>query len=34
MGILQLNDRRPSQFTPELISFFEDLAAVIESKDA
>ncbi|MGO9379456.1 MAG: PAS domain S-box protein [Dissulfurispiraceae bacterium] len=29
IGILQLNDRRPKRFTPELISFFEDLGAVI-----
>ena len=29
IGLLQLNDRRPNQFTPELISFFEDLAAII-----
>ena len=29
VGILQLNDRRPNRFTLELISFFEDLAAVI-----
>ena len=29
MGILQLNDRRPNRFTPELISFFEDLGAII-----
>ena len=29
IGILQLNDRRPNQFTPELVSFFEDLSAVI-----
>ncbi len=29
VGILQLNDRRPNRFTPELISFFEELAAII-----
>ncbi len=29
MGILQLNDRRPNRFTPGLISFFEDLSAII-----
>ena len=29
MGILQLNDRRPDRFTPEMISFFEDLGSVI-----
>jgi PAS domain S-box-containing protein len=29
MGILQLNDRRPHRFTPELISFFEDMGSVI-----
>jgi signal transduction histidine kinase len=29
IGILQLNDRLPDQFTPELISYFEDLGAVI-----
>ncbi|MGO9953026.1 MAG: ATP-binding protein [Dissulfurispiraceae bacterium] len=29
VGILQLNDHRPNRFTPELISFFEDLGAMI-----
>ena len=29
IGILQLNDRRPNQFRPKLISFFEDLGAII-----
>ena len=29
MGILQLNDRRPHRFTPELVSFFEDLGSII-----
>ena len=28
-GILQLNDRRTNRFTPELISYFEDLSAII-----
>ena len=29
VGILQLNDRRPNQFTIEMISFLEDLGALI-----
>ena len=29
IGLLQLNDRRPNRFTLELISFFEDLGAII-----
>jgi PAS domain S-box-containing protein len=29
IGLLQLNDRRPNRFTPELISFFEDLGTSI-----
>ncbi len=29
MGILQLNDCRTNQFTPELIAFFEDLGVII-----
>ena len=29
IGILQLNDRRPNQFTVEMISFLEDMGALI-----
>jgi len=29
VGLLQLNARRPNRFTPDLISFFEDLATII-----
>jgi|GEM_PF-1072647 PAS domain S-box-containing protein len=29
IGILQLNDRRPNQFTLEMISFFEDMGSLI-----
>ena len=29
IGLLQLNDRRPNQFTPEIIRFFEGLGASI-----
>ena len=28
-GILQLNDRQPNRFTPEIISYFEDLSIII-----
>jgi PAS domain S-box-containing protein len=29
IGILQINDRRPNRFTPDLIAFFEDLGVII-----